>query len=85
MKSISRRSLLTHAVPVVAAGMLLASPAAAAEKQPQMQDALDALRTAKTHLEKAHADKGGHRKKALELVQDAIIQVEAGIAYDSRH
>ena len=53
--------------------------------QPHMQSALDSLQNAKTHLEKATADKGGHRNKAMELTKKAINQVEAGIKYDRRH
>ena len=46
-----------------------------------MKAALEALRTAKHHLDEAEADKGGHRAKALELVTGAITETEAGIAY----
>lgn len=54
-------------------------------QQPHMKAALEALQTAKEQLEKATADKGGHRKKALEHVRKAINEVEKGIAYDRRH
>lgn len=50
-------------------------------QQPHMQAALDALRTAKRHLEMAEADKGGHRVKAMEHVDAAITETEAGIAF----
>jgi hypothetical protein len=53
--------------------------------QPHMQSALGHLRQARESLEKATADKGGHREKALVLVRDAIAEVEAGIAYDRHH
>jgi len=53
--------------------------------QPHMQAALDALKTAREQLAKASEDKGGHRKKALEHVRKAIVEVEKGIAYDRRH
>ena len=48
--------------------------------QPHMQSALDALQSAKTNLQNAEADKGGHRVKALEFVNAAIDEVNAGIA-----
>jgi hypothetical protein len=48
--------------------------------QPHMQSALDALQSAKTNLQNATADKGGHRVKALEFVNAAIDEVNAGIA-----
>ena len=47
--------------------------------QPHMQAALDALESAKNNLERASADKGGHRAKALDLVKDAISEVKKGI------
>jgi len=53
--------------------------------QPQMQAALKNLRQARANLNNATADKGGHRERAIELVNQAIDQVEAGIAYDRRH
>jgi hypothetical protein len=53
--------------------------------QPHMQAALDHLKAAKAELEKADADKGGHRNKAIRLVNDAIVQVEKGISFDRRH
>ena len=53
--------------------------------QPHMQSALEHLRLAKTELEKADADKGGHRAKALQLTKDAIAEVERGINYSRAH
>jgi len=53
----------------------------ASADQPHMQAALDALRTAKAELNMATANKGGHRAKALSLVDEAIEQVQRGIDY----
>lgn len=47
--------------------------------QPHMQAALDALNAAKGNLENAADDKGGHRRKAIELVNAAIDEVQLGI------
>lgn len=47
--------------------------------QPHMQNALSALENAKDNLNKATADKGGHRQKALDYVRDAISEVKKGI------
>lgn len=58
---------------------------ASAIRQPQMQAALQKLRAARRHLEQATPDKGGHRGKAMDLVGQAIGEVEAGIAYDASH
>ena len=58
---------------------------ASAENQPHMRAALTSLRTAMGQLDKATADKGGHRAKAIALTKEAIEQVEKGIAFDNRH
>lgn len=56
-----------------------------ADRQPHMRAALSSLQSAKGQLEKATADKGGHRVKAIELTKAAIAQVEAGIAFDNKN
>ena len=48
--------------------------------QPHMERAKDALESAKNNLERATADKGGHRQKALDLVREAIDEVKKGIS-----
>jgi hypothetical protein len=57
----------------------------AAGDQPFMRAARADLMTAKSELQKAIPDKGGHRVKAIELVNQAIAQVNAGMAFDRRH
>lgn len=57
---------------------------AQAEVQPHMKSALGALRSAHDQLQRATADKGGHRVKAMALTKNAIEQVEKGIAFDNR-
>ena len=72
----------------VLAGLLAASlgmSAAGADRQPLMQDALAQLKTARDTLKAANHDKGGHRAKAVELTNAAIVQVEKGIAFDNKH
>jgi len=59
--------------------------AGAAPDQPFMQAARADLQTAKGELQKATPDKLGHRVKALTLVNQAIAQVNQGIAFDRRH
>lgn len=49
--------------------------------QPHMQNALGALQNALSELQQAEPNKGGHRERALSLVQQAIEQVEAGLAF----
>ena len=48
--------------------------------QPYMQGALRALQNARASLETAATDKGGHRAKAIQLVDEAIRQVKVGVA-----
>ncbi len=48
--------------------------------QPHMQNALGDLQAARGELNAALRDKGGHRAVAVNLVNQAIAQVEAGIA-----
>ena len=48
--------------------------------QPNMRAALAHLREAKAALQRAEHDKGGHRARAIEIVNHAIAEVEAGIA-----
>lgn len=49
--------------------------------QPHMRAALNALRTARNELQLASSKKGGHRAKALDLVNQAITEVQKGIEY----
>ena len=46
-----------------------------------MHAALDQLKVARDLLRNAEADKGGHRRKAMDLVDAAIAEVEKGIVY----
>jgi hypothetical protein len=46
--------------------------------QPHMQAALKHLREARASLERATPNKGGHRERAIELINQAIAQVEEG-------
>ncbi|HVN76383.1 MAG TPA: hypothetical protein VMT19_08710 [Thermoanaerobaculaceae bacterium] len=67
---------------VLVAGFMVGRAAAA---QPHMEAALDHLRAAKAQLEEAEHDKGGHRVKAIELVNEAISEVRLGMGYAARH
>lgn len=61
----------------LAAGMLMGQALA---QQPHMYAALDALRTARSELQNGLANKGGHRVKAIALIDQAIAETNAGIA-----
>lgn len=70
---------------VLAGGVYSTVRPAHADAQPRMQAALQQLEGAKTHLENATADKGGHRVKAIAATKEAIEQVKKGIEYDNTH
>jgi hypothetical protein len=53
--------------------------------QPHMAAALDQLRSARSELEAAEANKGGHRERAIGIVDSAIAEVQAGMDYATSH
>ena len=59
--------------------------AGAVPDQPNMQAARSSLQTARAELQKATPDKGGHRVNAIGLVNSAIAEINAGIAFDRGH
>ena len=59
--------------------LLAISEAATSPDQPHMQRALDLLRDARSNLDAATSDKGGHRVKAIGYVNNAIDEVKKGI------
>jgi len=78
---ITRRS--TKNLAIFAAALLFASPAFAAP-QPKMEHALVALQHAMEKLQNAEHDKAGHRDRAIALVQQAIQQLQEGVAAGNR-
>src|SRR4051812_44389802 len=70
---------LAGALAVVVGWGQLVRPATAGEKQPHMRSALVNLKAAKSQLEKASSDRGGHGVRAIELPQQVIDGVERGI------
>ncbi len=63
-----------HAQRVLGEAINLVAP-----DQPHMQSALDHLNQAKSNLQAANPDKGGHRLKAIDYVNQAINEVKKGI------
>ncbi len=57
----------------------------ASADQPNMKEALGHLDQALSSLNKATADKGGHRAKAIDLTKSAIDETKKGIEYDRKH
>jgi hypothetical protein len=77
-RTLTRRTAAKSVLSAGAAGLLVASLAKAAA-QPHMEAALKALQNAASQLQDAADDKGGHRAKAIQLVSQAINQVQQGI------
>ncbi len=68
-----------------AAGVLAASALPAEAFQGNMQRALAELRAARASLERASANKGGHRAHAIALIDRAIEQVQLGMLVANPH
>lgn len=75
----------TLAVGLLSALVASAATYAYADRQPHMKLAREHLEKGLEQLQKATADKGGHRAKAIDLVKDAIKEVNAGIEFDNKH
>ncbi|HEU4401324.1 MAG TPA: hypothetical protein VFT43_04395 [Candidatus Polarisedimenticolia bacterium] len=81
--SLTRRAAWALLALLLASGLFVAGRASA--DQPHMQAALRHLRMAQEQLDKAAADKGGHRAVAIKLVNEAIAEVEKGVEFDRTH
>jgi hypothetical protein len=73
------------ATAVVAATASAATIAPAAAEQGNMEAALGALNAAVEALHRATPNKGGHKERAVQLIQQAIAEVEAGIVFADEH
>jgi hypothetical protein len=82
----SGRMLRRVFVAAVLAGAVLAMvPIIASAEQPEMNEAIGHLKEARESLAHASKDKGGHREKAMSLIDQAIEEVKAGKAYAKEH
>jgi hypothetical protein len=76
MKTPSVRKLLLG--PAIAASMGIGYAIGA---QPHMTETVTLLQSARAELAAATPNKGGHRERALGLIDQAIAEVRAGIAF----
>ena len=53
--------------------------------QPHMEASIGLLQNARAELAAATPNKGGHREKGLGLIDQAIAEVRAGIAFAATH
>lgn len=78
----SRRDLFQLAAAGAGAAALLAATSGGAlAYQGNMERAVSSLYDALASLREATPDKGGHRVKAMNLIQEAIGEVQAGIEF----
>jgi hypothetical protein len=75
-----RRDVLLAGAAALGLGVVLGTIAEADANQPNMEAALNSLYNARDSLQHAEHNKGGHRVNALNLVNQAIEEVKAGIA-----
>ncbi len=65
--------------------LLFTSVVVAFADQPRMVAARNDLQRARAQLQAAAANKGGHRAKAIDLINAAIVEINRGIAFDRRN
>jgi hypothetical protein len=53
--------------------------------EPHMSAAMGHLQQARTELERAASDKGGHRVRAMQLTDQAMQEIREGERYDLEH
>ena len=75
-----RREVLLAGATALGVAAVFGSITEAEANQPYMQAALNSLQNARWNLQHAAHDKGGHRANALNLVEQAIGEVQTGIA-----
>jgi len=77
--------ILTVALPLALVATAAFRVGEYVQGQPHMVAAMDALKSAKAHLQQAAEDKGGHRALAIKHVDEAMKQVQAGIDFAAAH
>ena len=81
----NRKSILLPGVFILLLFLGYLAGCATGGGQPHMQAAVTHLTAARDELNAADANKGGHRERAIGLVNDAIAQVQQGMAYAQTH
>jgi hypothetical protein len=79
MRLLSSRALVLGAVIASSVGVGYAIGA-----QPHMSASITLLQSARGELAAALSNKGGHRERGLALIDQAIAEVRAGIAFATR-
>jgi hypothetical protein len=81
----TRRELALLATGGVVAAGLIARATPAFAGQEHMIHARDALADALKSLNVADDNKGGHRVNAIHLIEQAVAEINAGIAFAAEH
>jgi len=82
----NRREMIQLAgVAAIAASALTLSTNSASAYQGNMERALSSLYSALASLREATPNKGGHKEQAVQLIQQAIDQVQQGINFADEH
>ena len=68
-----------RALVMMAVGLCLTVGVARADEHPQMQEAKKNLEAARTALQAADHDYGGHRTKAVENINQALRNIDEGL------
>lgn len=75
------RVLAVFGVLLVAIGLVFAQTHRMAIHEPHMSAAYGHLEQARAELEKATPNKGGHRERAMQAIDQAMQQIEEGEQY----
>ncbi|HLJ74071.1 MAG TPA: hypothetical protein VKU62_05765 [Thermoanaerobaculia bacterium] len=81
----NRRSILLPGLFIILLVFGYLAGCATGGGQPHMQAALDQLQAARSELSAAEANKGGHRERAIRLIDDAMEQVRRGMEFARNH
>ena len=81
----NKKTILPFVIISLLIGLMTGCAGPQIDHQPRMDAALGDLKAARQELERAVPNKGGHREKALELIDRAIEQVKEGIEFGERY
>jgi hypothetical protein len=82
----TRRSFAaTAATSLAAIGLLGATVKSADAYQGNMERAVGSLHEALQSLQESTPNKGGHRERAINLIQQAVAETQAGIDFANQH
>ena len=79
------RALAIFTLLLVAIGLVYAQTHRTAIHEPHMSAAYGHLEQARAELERSTPNKGGHRERAMQLVDQAMQQIQEGEQYYQQH